>query len=55
MIDKLFLKNMPNPKSNILHSSKDYNLTDLFYNTNTLSEVNNLILNSNLENSNIIK
>ena len=55
MINKSYLENIPDLKTNILHNSKEHNLTNLLYTTHTLSEVNNLILNSNLEDSNIIK
>lgn len=55
MIDKNYLQNMPTPQSNILHDSIKHNLTNLSYNTHTLNEVNNLILNSNLEDSNVVK
>ena len=55
MISKNYLENIPAPKTNTLHDSKEHNLTNLLYNNHTLSEVNNLILNSNLEDSNIIK
>lgn len=55
MIDKNYLQNIPDPKINILHNSIEHNLTSLSYNTHTLNEVNNLILNSNLDDSNVIK
>lgn len=55
MIDRNYLGNIPDPKTNILHDSTEHNLTSLSYNNHTLNEVNNLILNSNLEDSNVIK
>lgn len=55
MVDKNYLSNIPVPTSNILHDSTEHNLSNLSYNTYSQYEVNNLIFNSNLENSNIIK
>lgn len=55
MIDKNYLYNIPEPTSNILHNSYKRNLTDLSPTMCYESQFNNLILNSNLDDSNIIK
>lgn len=55
MINKSYLNNIPDPQTNMLHDSKEGNLINLFYDSNISYEVNSLILNSNLENSNLIK
>ncbi len=55
MIDKSYIDNMPDPKSNILHDSAQHNLSSLSSDTCSQGQFNNLILNSNLDNSNVIK
>ena len=55
MIDKSYIDNMPDPKSNILHDSTQHNLTNLSSETCSPGQFNNLILNSNLDDSNVIK
>lgn len=55
MINKTYIDNMPDPKSNILHDSTQHNLTNLSSETCSPGQFNNLILNSNLDDSNVIK
>lgn len=55
MINKNYINNIVEPKTNILHSSTPHNLTNLLYNTYSENEFNNLVLNSNLDNYNTIK
>jgi len=55
MIDKCYIDNIPDPQSNILHDSSQHNLTNLSSDTCSQNQFNNLILNSNLDDSNIIK
>lgn len=55
MISKDYLDNIPTPTTNILHDNNNYNLTDLSSNIYSPGEFNNLVYNSNLDNSDIIK
>lgn len=55
MISKNYIDNIPEPTSNILHDSTKKNLTNLSSDNCSYGEFNNLILNSNLDNSNMIK
>lgn len=55
MISKDYLVNIPTPKTNTLHDSNTSNLTDISSNMYSPGEFSNLVYNSNLENSNIIK
>lgn len=55
MINENYFNTIPVPKNNILHDYKEHNLTDLSNNTYSENEINNLIINSNLDNLNIIK
>ena len=55
MINKNYIDNIPEPTSNILHDSTKKNLTSLSSDNCSYGEFNNLILNSNLDNSNMIK
>ncbi|WP_055185344.1 hypothetical protein, partial [Clostridium paraputrificum] len=55
MISKNYLDNIPEPTSNILHNSYEKNLTDLSSTKCSEGQFNNLVFNSNLDDSNIIK
>ena len=55
MVDKSYIDNIPDPKSNILHDLTQHNLTNLSSDICSQGQFNNLILNSNLDNSQIIK
>lgn len=55
LINKSYIDNMPDPKSNILHDSVQHNLTNLSSEICSQGQINNLILNSNLDNLNVIK
>lgn len=55
MISKDYLDNIPTPTTNILHNNDDRNLTDLSSNIYYPGQFNNLVYNSNLDNSDIIK
>lgn len=55
MISKNYIDNIPEPTSSILHNSTEKNLSDLSSDYYSYGQFNNLILNSNLDNSNIIK
>ncbi len=54
MVDKIYLNNLPS--QNILHGSQiNNNIVTSNFNNNSNNDFSNLVLNSNLENSNIIK
>jgi len=55
MINTDYLKNIPDPKRNILHEISDKNLTNISPNSCSENEFSNLLLNSNLEQSDLIK
>lgn len=55
MINKDYLNNIPVPTTNTLHNFSAHSLTDTYTNVHSLSEFDNLVYNSNLENSNTIK
>ena len=55
MINKDYLNNIPIPTTNTLHNFTAHDLTADSSNIHSLSEFNNLVYNSNLENSNTIK
>ena len=55
MINKDCTDSILDPKKNILHSSENHNLVDLFPNTYSKNEFNNLVLNLNLDAYNTIK
>lgn len=55
MINKDYINNVPDPKTNILHSSTHHDSTNFLFNTYSENEFNNLVLNSNLDNYNTIK
>ena len=55
MLNKNYINNIPEPQSNILHDSSEKNITSLSYDNFFYGQFNNLVLNSNLDNSNIIK
>jgi len=55
MIDKNHFTTIPDSNINILHHSSDANLTNTLSTFYFKSEFDNLILNSNLDNYNIIK
>jgi hypothetical protein len=55
MIDRSYFNTIQDTNINILHNSNNDNLTNILSNSYSKSEFNNLILNSNLDNSNIIK
>lgn len=55
MINKDYLNNIPVPTTNTLHNFSAHSLTDTSTNVHSLSEFDNLVYNSNLENSNTIK
>lgn len=55
MISKNYFDNVPEPKSNILHNSYEKNLTSLSSDNCSEGQFNNLIFNSNLDDSNMIK
>lgn len=55
MINKTYIDNIPEPKTNILHDTSAHNLTNLSSSYCSENQFNNLVLNSNLDNSNIIK
>lgn len=55
MINKEYLKNIPEPKTNILHNYTHDKLTNPATDLYSQNEFNNLVLNSNLDEPNIIK
>ena len=55
MISKNYIDNIPEPKSKILHNSYEKNLTNLSCDNCSEGQFNNLVLNSNLGDSNMIK
>lgn len=55
MINVKYLKNIPEPNTNILHETLDQNLSAISFNSCSESQCNNLLLNSNLEQVNTIK
>lgn len=55
MINSDYLKNIPDPKKNVLHEISNQNLTTLSFNPRSENEFSNLLLNSNLEQSGVIK
>lgn len=55
MINKMYIDNIPEPKTNILHDSNVHNLSSLSSSYCSENQFNNLVLNSNLEDSNLIK
>lgn len=55
MISKNYIDHIPEPKSNILHNSYEKNLTSLSSDNCSEGQFSNLILNSNLNDSNLIK
>lgn len=55
MISKNYINSIPEPESNIIHDSNQNNLTDLSSDNCFYEQFNNLVLNSNLDNSNMIK
>ena len=55
MISKNYIDNIPEPKSNILHNSYDKTMTNLSSDNCSAGQFNNLVLNSNLDDSNMIK
>lgn len=55
MISKNYIDNIPEPKSNILHNSYEKTLTNLSSDNCSAGQFNNLVLNSNLDDSNMIK
>lgn len=55
MIDKHYFNTILDPNVNILHNSAEANLTNVLFNYYSKNEFNNIILNSNLDNYNIIK
>lgn len=55
MINRNYINNIPDPKTNILHSSTHHDSTNFPFNTYSENEFNNLVLNSNLDNYNTIK
>lgn len=55
MINKMYIDNMPEPKTNILHDNSSHNLSSLSSSYCSENQFNNLILNSNLDDANLIK
>lgn len=55
MISKNFLDSVPEPNLNILHNSYEKNLTNLSPDHCSETQFSNLLFNSNLDDSNIIK
>ena len=55
MIARHYFNTILDTNTNILHDSDEINLTNVLYNSYSKNEFNNLILNSNLDNYNIIK
>ena len=55
MLNNDYIDNIPEPKSNILHEPYYVNLTNLSFDSCSQYQFSNLIFNSNLDDSNIIK
>lgn len=55
MLNEQYFKNMPSPDKNILHEYTAQNLSNFSISSCNSNEFNNLLFNSNLEKSNMIK